>query len=382
MAAKVAVFVVGLLHTWFFILESFLWTKPIGRKTFRNSPADAEKTKVLAQNQGLYNGFLAAGLFWGACTGDNKICIFFLSCVIIAGIVGAITANKKILYIQALPAAIALFLVVGISSAHAMEWQGHRGARGLYPENTIGAMEEAVKYPAVTTLELDVVVSKDNQVVVSHEPWMSEEICLDANGKEFKGRKYNIFKMTYEEIQKFDCGTLPHKRFPEQKKVKAAKPLLVDLIAKMGTERPYNIEIKSLPEDEKDGFQPDVKTFSDLVVTTIQKALPNEKFTIQSFDWRVLKYIHEKYPEVRLVALMEGKIKPEKIIKELGFKPYVFSPYFKDLKASHVKAFQQMGVKVITWTVNEVKDMKEIEAMGVDGIITDYPNRIPSQTAR
>lgn len=384
MAAKVAVSFVGLLHIWFFLLESFLWTKPIGLKTFRQNAADAEKTKVLALNQGVYNGFLAAGLFWGVISGDLKINVFFLSCVIIAGIVGAATANRKILFIQAAPAAIALFLVIGISSAHAMDWQGHRGARGLYPENTIGAMKVALKYPAVTTLELDVVVSKDNKVIVSHEPWMSEEICLDPNGKKFKGRKHNIYKMTVEEIQKFDCGTLPHKRFPEQQKIKVVKPVLDDLISEIGTHIPFNIEIKSLPEDEKDGFQPDVKTFSDIVISVIQKKLPHDKFTIQSFDWRVLKYIHEKYPEIKLVALMEGKINPEKIIKELGFKPYVFSPYFKDLKKSHVTAFQAMNVKVITWTVNEVKDIKEVLDLGVDGIITDYPNRIPvpSQTAR
>lgn len=277
-----------------------------------------------------------------------------------------------------------------------MDWQGHRGSRGLYPENTIGAMEEALKYPEVTTLELDVVISKDNQVVVSHEPWMSEEICLDSNGKEVKDRKFNLYKMTVEEIQKFDCGTLAHKRFPEQKKVATIKPRLADLIAAIEPklkelkkpEIPYNIEIKSLPEDEKDGFQPDVKTFSDMVIAEIKKQLPVEKFTIQSFDWRVLKYIHEKYPEVRLVALLEGSINPEKIIKELGFSPYVFSPYYKDLSKAHVKAFHDMNVKVITWTVNEVKDMKDVMKLGVDGIITDYPNRIskalqkPSRTGK
>lgn len=105
------VYLVGLLHVWFMVLESFLWTKPLGLKTFKMTPAAAEATKVLAQNQGLYNGFLAAGLFWAACTGDLKLNYFFLGCVIIAGIVGALTASKNIIFVQALPAAIALILV-------------------------------------------------------------------------------------------------------------------------------------------------------------------------------------------------------------------------------------------------------------------------------
>lgn len=282
-----------------------------------------------------------------------------------------------------------LLSLLVISSAYGIDWQGHRGARGLYPENTIGAMEEALKYP-VTTLELDVVISKDQKIVVSHEPWMSEEICLDADRKKIKDRKFNIYKLNYEEIQKFDCGTLPHPRFPEQKKISVGKPLLTDLITVTEeklkelnrSEIPYNIEIKSLPEDEKDGFQPDVKTFSDLVVLTLKKQLSIEKFTIQSFDWRVLKYINKTYPEVRLVALIEGRFRPSEVISELGFRPYVFSPYFKHLDKKDVKAFHEMNIKVIPWTVNEVEDMKKVKKMGVDGIITDYPNRIEEASAK
>jgi putative membrane protein len=108
MASEVLTYFVALLHTWFMVLECFLWTKPIGLKTFRMNQEKAEVTKVLAQNQGLYNGFLAAGLIWAACSGNFSLSVFFLSCVIIAGIVGAITVGKKILFIQAFPALLAL----------------------------------------------------------------------------------------------------------------------------------------------------------------------------------------------------------------------------------------------------------------------------------
>lgn len=116
-AATLMVSLVGILHIWFMVLESFLWTSPIGLKTFGMKPEMAEATKVLAQNQGLYNGFLALGLFWAAWSGDIKLNIFFLGCVIIAGIVGAVTANKNILFVQTLPALIALILVLLHSKA-------------------------------------------------------------------------------------------------------------------------------------------------------------------------------------------------------------------------------------------------------------------------
>lgn len=276
------------------------------------------------------------------------------------------------------------FLIICQSTfSFAFDWQGHRGARGLYPENTVGSMMEALKYP-VKTLELDVVISKDLKVVVSHEPWMNDEICLDAQGNPFKGKKHNLFNMTYNEILKFDCGSRPHPRFPEQVKVNVGKPLLSTLLdvseAQLRTlnrtDIIYNIEIKSDPEEEKKGHQPDYKKFSDLVIGTIVEKLPSQRYIIQSFDWRVLQYIHKKYPDIRLSALTSDEIKVEEDLKRLGFIPYVYSPYYKKLTPEVVQELQRKKIKVIPWTVNEVAEMRAIKRMGVDGIITDYPNRI------
>ncbi|HZV91711.1 MAG TPA: DUF1304 domain-containing protein [Caldimonas sp.] len=112
-AAQVLVALVALLHVWFLVLEMFLWDKPLGLKTFRQTPESAATTKVLAANQGLYNGFLAAGLFWGLGLGAAgfEVKLFFLGCVIVAGLFGAATVGRKILYVQALPAAVAMALV-------------------------------------------------------------------------------------------------------------------------------------------------------------------------------------------------------------------------------------------------------------------------------
>lgn len=109
--AVVLLVLVGLLHLYFLVLEMFLWARPLGLKTFRNTPEKAEITRVLAANQGLYNGFLAAGLFYGAITGSREFAVFFLACVVVAGVYGAWSVNKRIFFVQALPAIIGLLVL-------------------------------------------------------------------------------------------------------------------------------------------------------------------------------------------------------------------------------------------------------------------------------
>lgn len=264
------------------------------------------------------------------------------------------------------------------------DWQAHRGSRGLYPENTIFSMLKSLDFSKTTTLEMDVVISKDGEVVVSHEPWMSSEICTDPKGKPVEDMKVNLYALTYKEIAEYDCGMKPHPRFPRQEKMKAFKPKLSTLIDDVEKEikkrkitRTYNIEIKSTPDDEKNGFQPDIKTFTDKVVTLVKKKLPVERFFIQSFDWRVLNYLHSQYPKVQTVALIEEKYEAQTILKKLDFTPTVFSPDFNLLTKEDIVYFQKQKIKVIPWTVNKTEDMKRLVEMGVDGIITDYPDLIP-----
>lgn len=112
MLAQALVAAVALLHLYFLVLEMFLWTRPLGLKTFRNTPEKAELTRVLAANQGLYNGFLAAGLVYGLATGSREFCLFFLGCVVVAGIYGAMTVNRRIFFVQALPALLAIAVLL------------------------------------------------------------------------------------------------------------------------------------------------------------------------------------------------------------------------------------------------------------------------------
>jgi glycerophosphoryl diester phosphodiesterase len=176
--------------------------------------------------------------------------------------------------------------------------QGHRGARGLKPENTIAGFLLALD-TGVTTLEMDLAVTKDKQLILSHEPWMAASICLKADNTPISTReekKLNIFRMTYEEVSRFDCGSKGNDKFPEQEKFKVSKPLLKDVIVAVENhirnytqyEADYNIEIKTSPEGDTK-FHPAPEEFSELVYSLIDEYLPWERIVIQSFDFRVLK---------------------------------------------------------------------------------------------
>jgi glycerophosphoryl diester phosphodiesterase len=265
--------------------------------------------------------------------------------------------------------------------------QGHRGARGLRPENTIPAFLIALD-SGVTTIEMDVVITKDKKIVVSHEPWMDADICLKPDSTPIKkadATKLNIYKMTYDEVKQYDCGSKINKRFPEQLKIKTSKPLLEDVIVAVEThiksfsqyEVDYNIEIKSAKAGDN-VFHPTPEEFSDLVYNLIDQYLPLDRVVIQSFDFRVLKYWHEKYPTVRLAALVENKKSVYRNLSELGFNPSIYSPVFSLLDKEDVVYLQKEKIRVIPWTVNEIEDMKKVRQLGVDGFITDYPDRAAS----
>ncbi len=268
--------------------------------------------------------------------------------------------------------------------AQKVDIQGHRGARGLMPENTIPAFLRAID-EGVTTLELDVVITKDKKVVVSHEPYMSFSICKKPDGTDVnksESKDLNIYQMTYNEVSTYDCGSRGNARFPMQEKMSVSKPLLSVMIveiekyiAEKGLSKVnYNIEIKS--SEKGDGvYHPGVDEFSTLVYTLLTPLLPKERFTIQSFDFRVLKFWHEAFPDVSLVALVENAKGVEANLKSLGFVPDVYSPYHLLLNKKSVNLCHQKGMKVIPWTVNQRKTMKKLIKMGVDGIITDYPDK-------
>ena len=287
--------------------------------------------------------------------------------------------NKKILLLLALTF---IFLQV-FAQKQKFDVQGKAGARGIMPENTIEGMLRALDL-GVTTLETDAVISKDKKVVLSQEPYFNNEISLMPNGKAitFKDQKrYNIYKMDYEEVKKFDVGSKVHARFPGQVKFKAYKPLLdetIDAVEAYVKEKKlkkpvYSIETKTIKNGDND-FHPEPAEFVELIMDIVNEKKISKRVIIQSFDMRTLQYLHEKYPKIQTSLLIDEKEPFEDYIDKLGFKPTIYSPYSVLVGKGLVDRCHAMGIKIIPWTVNSLKDIKYFMSLGVDGVITDFPN--------
>lgn len=260
---------------------------------------------------------------------------------------------------------------------------GHRGARGLSPENTLDSFTEAIQQGA-NTIELDIVVSKDGQLVVSHEPYMNHEFCLQPNGKEIRKEDeglFNLYHMTYDEIKQYDCGMKTHPRFLDQKKIPAYKPLFSEAIAHcenfiLQNNLPsivYDIEIKSEIQ-EYTLSQPLPELFSELLLSFIHLNNLSQKVIIRSFDQSPLKYIHLKAPQLPLALIVENHLSAQENIGNLGFVPFMYSPEYTLLTTSEMNYLKSINTLVVPWTVNTMPEINELLNLGVNGIITDYPN--------
>ena len=265
------------------------------------------------------------------------------------------------------------------------DWQGHRGARGLLPENSLPAFKKALEL-GVQTLELDLAVSKDGKLIVSHEPWMSHHICSSPDGQpitEEEEKRHALYQMTVEQIRSYDCGSRGNARFPRQQPLPVHKPTLLEVVKtseayarELGRPLPrYNIEIKSRPE--WDGtLAPEPETFTRLVLEALQALGIQERVCVQSFDVRPLQILRRRAPSLTLALLVENRDPWQENIQRLGFTPEIYSPFFGLLDEATVAALHEAGMKVIPWTVNSLEDMERLIAWGVDGIITDYPDLI------
>ena len=281
---------------------------------------------------------------------------------------------------------LAVFPASVSAQTRKIDLQGHRGCRGLMPENTIAAILHSIDL-GVTTLEMDVVITKDNKVILSHETFMNPEISTPPNGQQFaspKDKSFNIYQMTHEELSKWDVGMKFNPKFPSQKKMPAIKPLLSDVIdsveryVKANHLKPlnYNIETKCAPAT--DGIShPDPEAFVALLMDVVTKANISKRTIIQSFDKRSLQVLHQSYPSIKTSYLFgeSNKKTPEQLVDDLGFRPDMLSPAYQLIDKAYVEACRKLKVKLIAWTVNEEKDIENMAALGVDGIISDYPDK-------
>ena len=294
--------------------------------------------------------------------------------------------------------------------ASTLDLQGHRGARGLMPENTLPAFAKALEI-GVTTLELDTLVTKDGVVVITHDAMLNPDLVRLPGGKWLEAPVNigpSIFSLTFAELQQYDVGRLKPgtkyaERYPQQLAVDGTRvPRLAELFAQVrqsGNERVrFNIETKISPF-ERDAT-PGPEAFVDALLDVITAEKMRSRVTIQSFDWRTLKIVQQRAPDIPTVYLSaqqkfldtinaegrEGSAwtaglnvrefggSVARMVKAAGGA--VWAPYFGDIDQAKVLDAQALGLKVIVWTVNSAADIERMLDWKVDGIISDYPNRV------
>ena len=315
-------------------------------------------------------------------------------------VIGAAHAR---LSVPALLWSLGMFLAM---PAIALDLQGHRGARGLLPENTLAGFARTLEI-GVTTLELDIAITKDGVAVISHDPLLNPDITRGPDGKFLDGPGPAIKDLTFADLQRYDVGRLkPGSRYasqyPEQQAVDWTRiPKLADLFAlvrKSGNDTVrFAIETKVTPTQPEQTLEPGA--FTRIVIAAIREAGVASRSTILSFDWRALTLVQREAPEIGTVYLSAQQrfldnIRAEeldaspwtaglryrdhgsvpKMIKAAGGR--IWSSFFGDLTAAKVKEAQALGLQVLAWTVNDPSQIPRVLDLGVDGIVTDRPDRV------
>jgi glycerophosphoryl diester phosphodiesterase len=258
-----------------------------------------------------------------------------------------------------------------------MDLQGHRGARGHAPENTLPGFELAVSM-GVDTLELDVGVTRDGVVVIHHDRRLNPDVAR-KDGQWVKAPAATIYSLTYQELKKYDVGRIRPgseyaARFPHQKPIDGARiPRLDELLAKMRNANVrFNIETKLVPQAPEETLPPEA--FARAVIAEVRKAGAAKRTIIQSFDFRTLKVVEREAPEIATAYLTSGKNSEPAKLHEAGAR--LWSPDFRDLDVQKVAQARKLGLRIVAWTVNEPDEIRRVLALKLDGIISDYPDRV------
>lgn len=308
--------------------------------------------------------------------------------------------------------AILAVALVGAASPPAFDLQGHRGTRGLAPENTLPAFAKALEI-GVTTLELDTGITRDGVVVVSHERSLNPALTRGADGRWLESFGPAIHDLTYAELERYDVGRLKPdtgyaRQFPDQRPVDGTRiPRLADVFAlarESGVR--FNIETKTSPAAPDETLAPG--PFVRRVIEEIRKGGMASRSTLQSFDWRTLQVAQREAPEIPTVYLTAQQrfldnicpapagSRPDPVpadcapspwtagfqLKDHGSVPKMvkaaggaaWSPYFRDVDAAKIREAHALGLKVVVWTVDDPADMRRMIDLGVDGLITDRPD--------
>ncbi len=262
------------------------------------------------------------------------------------------------------PAVLCLAVVTGMAAE--IKVHGHRGARAMFPENTIPAFEYAIEAGA-DVLEMDVAVTSDNVLVISHDPHLNPEICQGPRPGAL------IHNLTLQQVRQYDCGAKKNPRFATQHPIPGTRIPTLDEVLSLSPRGSfeYNIETKSFPDHPEYTPAPDV--FARWMLDTIRKHKLESRVIVQSFDFRTLHAMRRLAPDIRLSALYEGTPRSfVEIAREAG-PAQIISPDFHLVTKEQVKSAHGAGLQVVPWTVNEPDDWDRLIDAGVDAIISDNP---------
>ncbi len=310
--------------------------------------------------------------------------------------------RKNIHYFAATPDQYAKTVTVYVKSRFGKEWkydvdmsgyvdvQAHRGGAGLWPENTLTSMTNAVLM-GVNTLELDLQVSKDGQIVVSHDAYFHPRYATRPDGTEVKADdpKEYLYTMPYDSIAKYDVGKRASVVWPGKEQSPAVKPLASELIDSVETlvsdhklsPMRYNIEIKCKKGKDEGANWPEYHDFVDKCMELLLSKDLGDRLVVQCFDGRALNYMHEKYPQVKLSYLISKKDTDwDTYMGKLEFTPDWLSPEYTTVDKNMVDKCHKTGIKLVPWTVDDKSEIKRMIDLKVDAIISNYPDRVLEQT--
>jgi glycerophosphoryl diester phosphodiesterase len=256
----------------------------------------------------------------------------------------------------------------------AVKVHGHRGARAVRPENTLPAFEYAIA-AGVDVLELDLAVTRDNVVVVSHDPFLGPPTCSGPSAKAA------IRELTLEQVRRWDCGGTRNPAFPRQQLVPGARIPTLDEVFRLSSKGNFEFNIETKITAARPELAPPPEEFARLVLEQVRKHRLESRVILQSFDFRTLVAMKKLAPELRLSALYQGTSQDLVAIAR-DAQASIVSPIFRLVTAENVRAAHAAGLTVIPWTANAPADWDRLIDAGVDAIITDDPSALLAHLAR